>query len=228
MAITILDAAGRQIELSKYLRGNETGTELYTFLENQPALALLLAGAILGNRVEIGVNGGQPGSPATVFESPAQEVAVSANLLWLNKSTLDQILPKIVEIPYRAEHQPMTTIHRFPKIKSDRDPSIVKTFMDWGLLAWDAPYIAFASGKVGELLNDSRWILFNGWIESLSDAWRVRITARHNHLNHGLYVFGVAFQPLEQLPPTNGCTENRKKTDLIFIGMIATTVAQQN
>ena len=228
MAITILDAAGRQIELTKYLRGNEASAELYTLLENRPALALLLVGAILGNRVEIGVNGGQPNSSDTVVESLAQDVAVSANFLWLNKSTLEQILPKIAEIPYQAEHQPMTTIHRFPKIKSDRDPNIVKTFMNWGLLAWDAPYIAFASGQVNELLNGSRWILFNGWIEPLSDGWRVQIMARHNQLNHGLYVFGVAFRPLVELPSTNGHTENRKKSDLIFIGMIATTAVQQN
>ncbi|MFC1975553.1 hypothetical protein ACFLXQ_04035 [Chloroflexota bacterium] len=228
MAITILDAAGRQIELTKYLRGNEVSDELYTLLENRPAFALLLAGAILGNHVEIGVNGGQPNSPDTVVESPAQDVAVSANFLWLNKSTLEQILPKIAELPYKAEHQPMTTIHRFPKIKSDRDPDIVETFMNWGLLAWGAPYIAFASGKVDELLNGSRWILFNGWIEPLSDAWRVQIMARHNQLNHDLYVFGVTFRLLVELPSTNGRTENRKNSDLIFIGMIATTVAQQN
>ena len=51
---------------------------------------------------------------------------------------------------------------------------------------------------------------------------------RHNQLNHNLYVFGVAFQPIEQLPSTNGHTENRNKSDLIFIGMIATTIAQQD
>lgn len=228
MAITILDAAGRQIELAKYLRGNEASAELYTFLENQPALALLLVGAILGNRVEIGINGGQPDSPDPVFESPAQDVAVSANFLWLNKSTLEQILPKITEIPYQAEHQPMTTIHRFPKIKSGRDPNIVKTFMNWGLLAWDVPFIAFASGQVGELLNDSRWILLNGWIELLSEGWRAQMMARHDQLDHDLYVFGVAFRPLVELPSSNGHAENHNKSDLIFIGMIATTAAQQN
>jgi hypothetical protein len=178
--------------------------------------------------VEIGVNGGQSNSSDTVVESPTQDITVSTNFLWLNKATLEQILPKIAEMPYQAEYQPMTTVHRFPKIKSDRDPDIVKTFMNWGLLAWGAPYIAFASGKVGELLNGSRWILCNGWIEPLSDAWRVQIMARHNQLNHDLYVFGVAFRPLGELPSTNGHTENRKNSDLIFIGMMATTVAQQN
>jgi hypothetical protein len=226
MVITILDAAWHQIELTKYLLGNEVSDELYTLLENRPALALLLAGAILGNRVEIGVNGGQPNSSGTVVQSPAQDVAGSANSLWLNKRTLEQILPKIAEIPYQAEHQPMTTIHRFPKIKSDRDPDIVKTFMNWGLLAWNAPYIAFASGQVSELLNGSRWILFNGWIEPLSDAWSAQMMARHNQLNQDLYVFGVAFRPLVALPSPNGHTENCQKPDLIFIGMIATTVAQ--
>ncbi|MFN2304137.1 MAG: hypothetical protein ACK2TV_10445 [Anaerolineales bacterium] len=225
MAITVLDAAGRQIELSKYLRRNEASTELYALLENQPALALLLVGAILGHRVEIGVNGGPPDSPRdTVFESPAQ-VTLPANFLWISKSTLEQILPKVAEIPYQAEHQPMTTIHRFPKIKSDCDPSIMKTFIDWGLLAWDAPYIAFASGKVGDLLNASCWILLNGWIEPLSHLWRTKIMDRHNQLNHGSDVFGIAFRPVVELPSTNGHLEDPKKPDLIFIGMIATTPA---
>ena len=118
MAITVLDAAGCQIELSKYLRRNEAGTELYALLENQPALALLLVGAILGHRVEIGVNGGPPDSPPNT---------VPPNFLWISKNTLEQILPKVAEIPYQAEHQPMTTIHRFPKIKSGHNPNIVKT-----------------------------------------------------------------------------------------------------
>ena len=225
MAITVLDAAGRQIELSKYLCGNEASTELYTFLENQPVLALLLVGAILGHRVEIGVNGGLPDSPRdTVFESPAQ-VTLPANFLWISKSTLEQILPKVAEIPYQAEHQPMTTIHRFPKIKSGHNPDIVKTFMNWGLLAWEVPYIAFASGKVGDLLNASCWILLNGWIEPLSHLWRTKIMDRHNQLNYGSDVFGIAFRPVVELPSTNGHLEDRKKPDLIFIGMIATTPA---
>jgi len=228
MAITVLDAAGRQIELSKYLRGNQAGTELYTFLENQPALALLLVGAILGNRTEIGVNGGPPDSPPnTVFESPAQVITVPTNFLWLNKSTLEQVLPKVAEIPCQTEHQPTTTIHRFPKIKSYRDPDIVKAFMNWGLLAWDVPYIAFASGKVGDLLNASCWVLFNGWIEPLSHLWRVQIMARHDQLNHGLDAFGIAFRPVVEVPSTNRHTEDGKKPDLIFIGMIATIPAQK-
>jgi len=228
MAITILDAAGRQIELSKYFRGNQAGTELYTFLENQPALALLLVGALLGNCVEIGVNEGPPDSPPdTVFESPALGITVPANFLWINKSTLEQILPKVAEIPCQAEHQPITTIHRFPKIKSDHNPNIVKIFMNWGLLAWEVPYIAFASGKVGDLLNASCWILLNGWIEPLSHLWRVQIMARHNQLNQDSDVFGIAFRPVVELPSANGHPEDRKKPDLIFIGMIATTLAHK-
>jgi hypothetical protein len=180
----------------------------------------------LGNRVAFGVKGGQSNRSDTAVVSPVQDVAVSENFLWLNKSPLEQILPKIAELPYKVGHQSMTTIHRFPKIKSDRNPNIVKTFMNWGLLAWDVPYIAFASGQVDELLSGSRWILFNGWIEPLSDIWRVQVMARHNQLNPGLDVFGVAFRPLVELPSTNGHTENYQKPDLIFIGMIATTVAQ--
>ena len=218
MAITVLNAAGCQIELSKYLRRNEASTELYALLENQPALALLLVGAILGHRVEIGVNGGPPDSPPNT---------VSPNFLWISKSTLEQILPKVVEIPYQAEHQPMTTIHRFPKIKSDCDPSIVKTFIDWGLLAWEVPYIAFASGKVGDLLNASCWILLNGWIEPLSHLWRITIMDRHNQLNHDSDIFGIAFRPVVELPSTNEHLEDRKRSDLIFIGMIATTPAHR-
>jgi len=226
MAITVLDAAGRQIELSKYLRRNQVDTELYTFLENQPVLALLLVGAILGNRVEIVANGEPPDSPPnTAFESPAQGITVPANFLWLNRSTLEQVLPKVAEIPYQIERQPITTIHRFPKIKSNHDPNIVKAFMNWGLLAWDVPYIAFASGKVGELLNASAWILLNGWIEPLSYLWRAQIMARHDQLNHGLDVFGIAFRPVAELPSANGHV--RKKPDLIFIGMIATTPAHK-
>jgi len=226
MAITVLDAAGRQIELSKYLRGNQVDTELYTFLENQPALALLLVGAILGNRVEIGVTGGLPDSPLdTVFESPAQ--VLPANFLWINKSTLEQILPKVAEIPYQTEHQRITTIHRFPKIKSDRNPNIVKAFMNWGLLAWEVPYIAFASGKIEDLLNASCWILLDGWIEPLSHLWRVQIMARHDQLKHDLDVLGIAFRPVAKLPSTNGHTEDRNKPDLIFIGMVATTLAHK-
>jgi len=227
MAITVLDAAGRQIELSKYLRGNQVDTELYIFLENQPSLALLLVGAILGNRVEIGVNGGLPDSPLdTVFESPAQ-LTLPANFLWLNRSTLEQVLPKVAEIPYQTEHQRITTIHRFPKIKSNRNPNIVKAFMNWGLLAWDVPYIAFASGEVGNLLNVSSWIFLNGWIEPLSHLWRVQITARHDQLNPRFDVCGIAFCPVVELPSAKGHPEGRKKPDLIFIGMIATTLAHK-
>ena len=226
MAITILDVVDRQIELTKYLHGSEVSAELYTLLENRPALALLLVGAILGNRVELEVNGVQPNSSGLAVESSVQDVAASANFLWLNKSTLEQILPKIAEIPCQVEHQLKTTIHRFPKIKPDCDPNIVKTLMNWGLLAWGEPYIAFASGQVSELLNDSRWILFKSWIEPLSDARRVQIMSRYNQLNRDCYAFGVAFRPLAELPSTNRHPGNHTKFDLIFIGTMAITANQ--
>ena len=95
--------------------------------------------------------------------------------------------------------------------------------MNWGLLAWDIPYIAFASGKIEDLLDASCWILLDGWIEPLSHLWRTQIMVRHDQLNHDLDVLGIAFRPVVELPSANEYTENRKRSDLIFIGMIATT-----
>jgi hypothetical protein len=192
-------------------------------LVNRPTLALLLVGAILGHQLKIEINGTQPNSSDTVVKSLTQDIAISKNFLWLNKGTLEQFLPQIAELPHKSRLQLKTTIHRFPEIKSERNPDLVKAFLNWGLLAWNAPYIAFASGSVDELLNASRWILVNGWIEPLNNTWYAQIMTRHNQLRDNRYIFGVAFQPLVELPSTNGHSEKRRATDLIFIGMIATT-----
>jgi Ca2+-transporting ATPase len=224
MNITLLDAIGRPLELTQYLNGNKASDKLYILLENRPALALLLVGAILGNQVKFALNGTQPQGSDTVVKSLAQDVTISKGFLWLNKSTLEQFLPQIAELPYKSRYQLKTTIHHFPKIRFEHNADIAKTFSNWNLLAWNAPYIAFVSGSVDELLNASRWILVNGWVESLDNAWHAQIMARHNQFRDNRHILGVAFQPLVELPSTNGHSEKHKAPDLIFIGMIATTI----
>jgi hypothetical protein len=177
----------------------------------------------MGNQVECAANGTRPQGSDTVVKSLAQDVTVSKGFLWLNKGTLEQFFPQIAELPYKSRHQLKTTIHRFPEIRLERNPDIVKAFSNWGLLTWPVPYIAFASGSVAELLDASRWILVNGWIEPLNSTWYAQIMTRHNQLRNNRHIVGVAFQPLVELPSTNGHSEKRKAPDLIFIGMIATT-----
>jgi Ca2+-transporting ATPase len=135
--------------------------------------------------------------------------------LW--KSDLEQLMPRVAEVPFSSERKRMSTFHRIegePRVKTDE-----------GLLPYlpaavqSKPYVIFMKGAVDSLLDVSNRLIVEGEIVELTPEWRSRIEAQNDGLaEQGLRVLGFAFKPLTSVPPAEGLPQCEH--DMIFIGIV--------
>ncbi len=220
MTVTVLDVAGRQLDLDETMRQHAPALgaedQHAIWLKEQPALALLLTGGALCNDALL-----KPDPQAGRFHSlgdpteGALLVAAAQTGLW--KDQLDQTFPRIAEVPFDSERKRMTTVHqvRLPtEERSDGD----------GLALISAqvsrhPVVAFTKGSVDGLLEISQAVWVNGAQEPLDEQWRSRVAAANQRLaQQGMRVLGVAWKPLEAAPRDDEMAAMEQ--GLIFIGLV--------
>jgi P-type Ca2+ transporter type 2C len=127
----------------------------------------------------------------------------------LRKPDLDELFPRIDEVPFSSERKRMTTIHRVP---SDPGPAS----LDAGIGAW--PYLAFTKGAVDSLLEIADAVWIHGRAEPLTEMWRDRLAGANEGLaRKGMRVLGVAFRGLESRPDA---ADLNLEQDLVFLGMV--------
>ena len=217
MTATVLDVAGRTVEL-----GGEThaGSEPRAepggpppAVGEDPVLALLLGGsalcndALLENDEEEGLHAiGDPTEGALV---------VAAARAGLKKAELEAALPRVGEVPFDSERKRMTTVHEVLPNRGAVIPSSLDPVLNGG--PQSTPYVAFAKGAVGSLLEISNEVWADGRAEPLNEEWRERISAANERLaEKGIRVLGVG---VRRLPAFAG-DEDELERDLTFFGMI--------
>ena len=210
MAATIFQLASRKVEISD--RSSEDYRKDFPEL-GQPGFSLLLAGAALCNDALMRSNeGGQ--NPSVPLGDPTETaLVVAAARAGLKKPELDQLLPRIGEVPFTSERKRMTTVHR---LLTDRNlvPPGVQVACQEG-----ASCVAFTKGAVDVLLGLSNSVWVNGQQVPLDDTWRDRLAAENDSLAaNGMRVLGVAFRCLSSAPPK--AEADKLEHDLAFIGMI--------
>ncbi|MFQ5855896.1 MAG: cation-translocating P-type ATPase [Anaerolineae bacterium] len=236
MAVTVLDVAGRTVNLTEILRhgrpiwtpsGNphlvaeaplEAATTLDTpEVELDPTLQLLLAGGALCNDAILEPADDESGDLRAVGDPTEGALVVVAAQFGLLKAELERSLPRVAEAPFTSERKRMTTVH---KVASDGLPIPSSQPDNPEPDIWNpAPYVAFTKGAVDSLLDVSSQVRVDGRIEPLTDDWRERIQAANDRLaQDGMRVLGVAFRPLEA-PPTDSREETLER-DLTFVGLV--------
>jgi P-type Ca2+ transporter type 2C len=215
MTVTALDVAGHRLDLIEHLRGAgpvlERGDERLNVLTMKPALPLMLVGSALCNDAILKAGPGVPGYFETIGDPTEGALLVAAARMGMLKSDLDQLVPRVAEVPFESERKRMSTIHRFPQTGKPV-PEPLK-----GL--GEKPYLCFTKGSADGLLDISREVWTDGRREPMTEEWRKRISAANEQLaGKGVRVLGIAFRAMDEAPKTLNSGEVER--DLVFIGLI--------
>lgn len=210
MTVTIIDVAGHFLELqgtarhpANALRLAENGPD---FLASQPPeIGLALAAGALCNDASLRPDP-QTGRYLALGDPTEGALLVAASQVNLRKSQLEQIAPRVGELPFDADRKRMTTVHRLPDELAEL-PLALRA-----LSAAPAPFVAFSKGAVDGLLPLCRAIWLNGAAVPLNAQWRQRIDAANTQMaQNGMRVLGLALRWQADAEPV--------EDDLIFIGL---------
>ena len=215
MTVTALDVAGHRLDLIEHLRGAgpvlQSGDERLNILKLKPALPLMLVGSALCNDAVLKAEAGTPGHYQTVGDPTEGALLVAAARMGMMKSELDQLLPRVAEVPFESERKRMSTIHRRPEAGKPV-PEPLKVL-------GEKPYVCFTKGSVDGLLEITREVWMDGRREPLTEEWRKRILASNEELaGKGVRVLGVAFRTMDDVPKSSD--SGKIESDLVFIGLI--------
>ena len=216
MTVTMLDVAGRTVDLVEPLRsaGPIMGPEDAPLGRPEPSIAVLLAAGALCNDATLEPNDDRPGYHA-VGDPTEGALVVAAARMGLWKASLEGLAPRVAEVPFTSERKRMTTLHRLPP--PDERAALIAS----GQLPAHLPsehYIAFTKGSVDGLLQACAWVWNQGHLEPLDQNWRARIHQSNDRLaGAGMRVLGAAMRPLEALPDV--MDEGAVERELTFLGM---------
>jgi Ca2+-transporting ATPase len=218
MAVTVLEIADSTAELDGEGRRGAAppgpGDGPPSVLDEDPGLALLLAGGALCNDALLEKDGDEEDSSRMIGDPTEGALLVAAARAGLEKSGLEGTLPRAGEVPFSSERKLMTTVHVVPDSGAGIPEALVPLLGE-GPSA--ASYVAFAKGAVDKLLDASSKVWADGRTEPLDEGWRERISAANGRLAEGgIRVLGVAFRTL-QSPDLDGDALER---ELVFVGMV--------
>ncbi|MGD1992821.1 MAG: cation-translocating P-type ATPase [Anaerolineae bacterium] len=130
-------------------------------------------------------------------------VAAAKAGLW--QENLERAYPRVAEVPFESERKRMTTVHRVTDAaNASHDPY---------------PFVAYVKGAPDLLLSRCSRILTPEGVQSLDETWReAALTANEDMCREALRILGVAYRPLDELPPHPSA--DTLEQDLIFVGMM--------
>jgi Ca2+-transporting ATPase len=237
MTVTVLDVAGRTLNLTQVLH---RGQQVWMYPENlspmveasdqttdspdtspaqlEPSLRLLLVGSALCNDAILEPEEVGAGHPHAVGDPTEGALVIAAAQFGLLKAELEQALPRIAEVPFTSERKRMTTAHE-PQVEVIASHEGFRQFVDSLPIDSLPPYLAFIKGAVDSLLELSSRVWVDGQLEPLNDNWCQRIQAANDRMaQDGVRVLGIALRALEA-PPADEQLEALER-DLIFVGLI--------
>ena len=217
MTVTIIDIAGRSATIDEVIKRSQTLTTLNGSAAPEPqdtAQALLLAGntlandAILEGTVETGFKAaGDPTEGALV---------VAAARFGIEKPHLDQLFPRVGEVPFSSERKRMSTVHQLNEMVTP-DVGIAR-YVKHLMTQINQQYITFTKGAVDSLLDVCNRVWVDGEIVPMTDKLRTRIEAANNQLaKNGLRVLGMAVRQIAEIPKS--LTPETIETNMVFVGM---------
>ena len=221
MTVTVLDVAGAHIDVMEQLSDDQATITAIGKGGNtavQPALTLLLAGSALCNDAILADDPTDPRRFHVIGDPTEEALAVAAARGGLHKKALDQLFPRIAEVPFDSLRKRMTTIHQRPAA-GEALPAVLADLRGLPIIANAQPYLVVAKGALDSLLEITNAAWVNNQIEPLEPALRERIWDAHNALaQKGMRVLGVALRT--QATPPDVSQAEAVERDMIFVGML--------
>lgn len=229
MTVVTLDVAGNRVNLTETLR-DENGSSRKggssalppdrtppPLLRESVALTLLVVGGALCNDAVLNVAESEPGGVMTLGDPTEAALVVAAARLGLWKDALEEVFPRIAEIPFDSTRKRMTTLHRLTAAE-EREPGALTDARRSLQTAARTPCIVFTKGAADSLIEVCSSVWAEGRAEPLDEGWRERLSRSVEELaRDGRRILGVAFRPVLE-PPEEG-EEAALEQDLIFVGM---------
>jgi P-type Ca2+ transporter type 2C len=214
MTVQILDVAGNTVDLMQMLRRGRPvlrETEQPIELEHG-AQVLLLTGGALCNDAFLQHDSNSPEDWCAVGDPTEGALVIAAARSGLWKSRLEELFPRVAEVPFSSERKRMSTVHRV-----DLNPQAEQHLAE---LFEELPaYVSFTKGAVDQMVDVSGGVWVDGRVETMTVEWRQRINRANDEMaGQGLRVLGVAYRPLD-VPPAEGEAELVEQ-ELVFVGMI--------
>jgi Ca2+-transporting ATPase len=133
----------------------------------------------------------------------------------IHKSALDELFPRVSELPFDSARKRMTTVHR---LAVPGDAACEALFNALYNSPARSPFLAVTKGAMEGLLSISGSIWNHGESEPLTlDRRKELLTALDRLASGGARVLGIAFRGLDEVPLRHGEVEDR----LTIIGMVA-------
>ena len=116
MTVTVLDVADQQVQMQSAHLDPEQSTAEQT-IEHPAFILLLLSGALCNDATLEAQN--PDANPTSnnhqaIGDPTETALVVAAARLGLHKATLEEIFPRLTEVPFDSEHKRMITCHRCP------------------------------------------------------------------------------------------------------------------
>jgi len=168
-------------------------------LEEYPAAQLLLRGALLCNDAYLETSGLDTQRTYRLIGDPTEgALVVAAAKAGLWKEEMEEVQPRLGEIPFEAERKRMTTIHPDLTTKG---------------------YVAYIKGAPDVVLQLCDRVYIGGREEPLNPERREEIVQVNASLaSQALRLLGVAYRRLKELPEEPQA--DQVEQDLVFVGLL--------
>jgi len=184
-------------------------------LRDYPSARPLLQAALLCNDAQLErepTNDGPSTENWRMVGDPTEGALVVAAAkadLW--KDRVEEVYPRLAEVPFDSERKRMSTIHPVPEEAGE------EALQPWveGL----GPYIAYVKGAPDIILGLCSRVLEDGREFPLDESQRQRILEINAALSsNALRVLGVAYRSLNEVP--ENLTPEAVERDLVFMGLV--------
>jgi Ca2+-transporting ATPase len=175
--------------------------------KDDPGISLLLHGGTLCNDAKLEESDEGKGEKTWKIVGDPTEgalvVIAAKSGLW--RKELENILPRVAEIPFDSDRKRMTTIHELKSAPAFR---------------FDCPpIVAFVKGAPDIILDICDSIVEKGKTIPLTAEKRKEVlTANQNMARQALRVLGVAYRPLDRVP--SQCESDVVEKNLTFVGLL--------
>ena len=220
MTVSILDVAGRRLDISEPLHQAAPAVDLEAGLATVPggdsALTILLVGSALCNDAVLAAQPDQPRHFHAIGDPTEGALVVAAARFNLRKPDLEIVFPRTNEVPFDSERKRMTTVHEMPAMPVAAPRGLEPLWSLEPLLA-ARKYVAFTKGAVEPLLTISPAVWVGGRPQPMDDDLRRRIQRAHDALaRDGKRVLGLSVRILDA-PAGNDDTLEREG---VFVGLV--------
>jgi Ca2+-transporting ATPase len=175
-----------------------------------PDATVLLHGAVLCNDAKLEERSDTAGTRSWQMVGDPTEGAlvVAAAKGGFRRGDMEQVLPRVQELPFDSERKRMTTIHRSDRSQQAAAPNFAYP-----------QFVAFVKGAPDVILDLCSHIQQAGQAVALTEEKRKQVLEQNRDMaSNALRVLGVAVRPLAEVPESLRAEELEK--DLTFVGLL--------